>query len=89
MNGRDYTDPNGVTWTFTQRAYAREGEALTHVTLSIESAWETRIVSCARAEWDRDLPDYTRLLEKSVPVGASRGLDRQDVAEAPPENPEF
>ena len=86
MNGREFTDANGVTWTFTQRAHVRGSEELTHVALLITSAWESRVVSCPRTEWESASPDYARLLEQSLPAGGSRGVDRS----APDtEGPEF
>jgi hypothetical protein len=76
MREREFTDANGVTWTFTQRAHVRGSEELTHVALLVASAWETRVVSCPRTEWESKSPDYARLLEQSLPVGGSRGVDR-------------
>jgi hypothetical protein len=76
MREHEFTDANGVAWTFTQRAQVRGSEALTHVALLITSPWETRIVSCPRTEWESESPDYARLLEQSLPTGGSRGVDR-------------
>jgi len=76
MREREFADANGVTWTFTQRAHVRGSEELTHVALLITSAWESRVVSCPRTEWESASPDYARLLEQSVPTGGSRGVDR-------------
>lgn len=76
MKEREFTDANGVTWTFSQRAHVRGSEELTHVALLITSAWESRVVSCPRSEWESASPDYARLLEQSLPAGGSRGVDR-------------
>ncbi len=76
MTEREYTDANGVTWTFAQRPQVRGSEAATHVAVTISSPWESRVVSCPRGEWDSPFPDYARLLEESLPVGGSRGIDR-------------
>jgi hypothetical protein len=89
MREREFTDPNGVTWTFIQRPHVRESEALTHVALRIESPWETRVVSCPRAEWEAEQPDLARLLEESLPVGGSRGIDRSSLPGDPPDTPGF
>jgi hypothetical protein len=87
--GREYIDPNGVVWTFTQRPQVREGEEQTHVALMIESPWESRVVSCPRAEWETAQPDYARLLGGSVPVGGSRGRDRTGPPGDEVDTPEF
>ena len=89
MKEREFTDPNGVTWTFTLRPHVREREALTHVALRVESAWETRVVSCPRAEWEAEPPDLARLLEESLPVGGSRAIDRPELPDTPPDAPGF
>lgn len=76
MTTREYTDANGVVWSFVPRPHARGSEELTHVVLTLTSPWEARVVSCPRSEWESDRPDCARLLEASLPVGGSRGLDR-------------
>ncbi len=88
MTAREFTDPNGVTWTFSQRPGIRENEARTNVALLIESAWEARVVSCPSAEWESAAPDYARLLAESFPVGGSRGIERRGPSGAAGE-PEF
>jgi len=85
MREHEFTDANGVAWTFAQRAHVRGSEALTHVALLITSPWETRIVSCPRTEWESESPDYARLLEQSLPTGGSRGVDRPGAESDGPE----
>lgn len=70
---REFTDRGGVQWTFAPRKRVRREEEETHVTLLIRSAFETRVVTCRRDEWDTPAPDLGRLLAQSVPSGGSRG----------------
>lgn len=87
---RRYTDANGTEWTFTARPHVRLGEEETHVSLLIESAWETRVVVCPREEWELDEPDFARLLAESLPPGGSRGLSVPESDEPPePDLPQF
>lgn len=84
-----FTDANGVTWTFTPRAQVRESEEGTHVTLLIESPWESRVASCPRGEWEVEKPDYQRILADSVPTGGSRGRGAPDSGPPTRDEPGF
>lgn len=74
MTERSYTAPDGRTWIFRRRPEVRHEEAATHVTLLVESLGSVRVVSCLRSEWESPAPDLAGLLERALPVGASRGV---------------
>lgn len=74
MIERSYTARDGRIWVFRPRPEVRQEEAGTHVTLLVESLGWVRVVSCLRSEWESAAPDLARLLERAVPVGASRGI---------------
>jgi len=65
----------------------RQSEEATHVTLVIESPWESRVASCPRGEWEVATPDYLRILADSLPAGGSRG--RGSPSAPPPDEPGF
>jgi len=69
----EYTDADGVPWTFAERRRVRQEEAGRFVVVIATSAFETRIVRCTREEWTCQAPDFARLLAESVPSGGSRG----------------
>jgi hypothetical protein len=69
---------DGRRWTFRLRPEVRREEAQTHVTVVLESLGETRVVTCARSEWESESPDLAGLLARSLPGGASRGLGTPD-----------
>lgn len=82
---RQYTDPNGVVWTFTERPQVRQTDEASRVVLLIESAWETRVGRCLHADWEVPAPDYARILGESLPAGGSRGQGpRDDHSDTPP-----
>lgn len=74
MTERTYRDEEGRTWTFRRRPEVRQGEAATHVTVVVETSGTARVVSCLRAEWERENPDLAGLLARALPAGASRGV---------------
>lgn len=74
-----FTDAAGERWTFTTRRRVRQGEE-SSVAVIVRSAFQTRVVTCSRDEWESG-PDLARLLERSLPSGGSRG------AKMPPPNP--
>jgi len=84
-----FVDANGVTWVFTPRGQVRQSEEGTHVTLLIESPWESRVASCPRSEWVVEKPDYLRILADSVPAGGSRGRSAPNSTEPPRDEPGF
>ena len=84
-----YVDANGTTWTFTPREQVRHSEEATHVAILIESAWESRVASCLRTEWEVERPDYLRILADSVAAGGSRGRNAPDPADTTRDAPGF
>ena len=85
-----YTDPNGVEWTFTARPQVRHTDDTSHVVLLIESAWETRGARCLHTDWEVAAPDYARILGASLPAGGSRGLGpRDEHSDTPPPEQRF
>lgn len=88
-DGHEYTDANGIAWTFTPRPQVRHSEEDTHVVLLIESAWQARVATCPRAEWERPTPDYARILAESLPIGGSRGQGARDSEPRDPDPPGF
>lgn len=71
-NDSVYTDADGIAWTFVPRQKVRREEEATHVTLLARSAFETRVITCLREEWETPSPDYAGLLSQSLPGGGSR-----------------
>lgn len=69
---RTYTDARGEEWTFTRRRRVRRSEEETHIALVARSAFQSRIVTCRRDEWEIPKPDLSNLLARSVPAGGSR-----------------
>ncbi|HEU4828642.1 MAG TPA: hypothetical protein VFT04_05565 [Gemmatimonadales bacterium] len=87
---RSFTDDHGEEWTFTRRRHVRRSEEETHIAIIARSAFQSRIVTCRRDEWDTAKPDLARLLARSVPAGGSRanpGPGRP--VKTPPKNPSF
>lgn len=72
MSELTWTDAHGVIWTFVERPRVRQGERQDWVVLIAQSASETRIAKCSRQAWADGSVDFARLLEESVPAGASR-----------------
>lgn len=69
---RSFTDARGEEWTFTRRRHVRRSEEETHIAIVARSAFQSRIVTCHRDEWETPRPDLARLLARSVPAGGSR-----------------
>jgi hypothetical protein len=73
---RTFTDAQGERWTFSPRRRVRRGEEASIVVIA-RSAFQTRVVTCPREEWEGS-PDLAQLLVASIPTGGSQG------AKAPP-----
>lgn len=69
---RTFTDARGEEWTFTRRGGVRQSEEETHIAVMARSAFQSRIVTCRRDEWEIARPDFSSLLARSVPAGGSR-----------------
>ncbi len=69
-------------WLVRPRPASRRGEVGTHITLELMTDGETRVVTCLCEEWDIPTPDFSALLARSLPGGASRGIPRS--VESPP-----
>lgn len=67
-----FTDARGEEWTFARRQGVRRSEEDTHIAVVARSAFQSRIVTCHRDEWETQRPDLSSLLARSVPAGGSR-----------------
>jgi hypothetical protein len=67
-----FTDARGEEWTFARRRGVRRSEEETHIAVVARSAFQSRIVTCHRDEWETQRPDLSSLLARSVPAGGSR-----------------
>lgn len=81
MRADEYTDADGVPWTFAERRRVRQEEAGRFVVIIATSPFETRIIRCVRERWTDPAPDFARLLAESVPSGGSRGSGGHPRAE--------
>ena len=67
-----FIDARGEEWTFARRRGVRRSEEDTHIAVVARSAFQSRIVTCHRDEWETPRPDLSSLLARSVPAGGSR-----------------
>ena len=89
---RTFTDVRGEEWTFSRRRRVRRDEEETHIAVVARSAFQTRIVTCRREEWETARPDLAGLLARSVPAGGSRGAHPDGPprpGKTPPKKPSF
>jgi hypothetical protein len=76
MRERAFMGADRRIWLVCPRPTSRRGEVGTHITLELMTDGETRVVTCRQDEWDTPAPDFSALLARSVPGGASRGIAR-------------
>ncbi|MEO8226819.1 MAG: hypothetical protein ABI637_05265 [Gemmatimonadota bacterium] len=72
MRNLIHIDADGRRWDLRQRETSRRDEAVTHVTVEIESLGETRVAICRREEWESAELDLGAIVGQSVGAGASR-----------------
>lgn len=78
MIERAFIGPDRRFWLVRPRPTTRRHEGEDVVVLEFMTDDETRVVSCAREEWEVPAPDFAALLARSVVGGASRGVLRMD-----------
>jgi hypothetical protein len=66
---RKFAAPNGRIWILRPRPYVRKDEMGSRITLEFVSGAETRVVNCAREEWNIAEPDLAELFARSVASG--------------------
>jgi len=86
MKERAFMGPDRRIWLVRPRPTSRRGEIGTHITLELMTDGEARVVTCRYDEWDTPAPDFSGLLARSLPGGASRGIARS--VEASPLEPD-
>lgn len=78
MKERAFVGPDRRVWLARPRPTARRHEMGTHITLELMTDDETRVVTCRLEEWDVAAPDFSDLLARSLPGGASRSIGRRE-----------
>lgn len=82
MSEHRFEGPDGRIWQARERAEGRRDDGDQRLVIELDTLGERRVVVCLRGEWDTPDPDLRELLARSIPAGASRGLEQ------PPASPE-
>lgn len=82
MSEHRFEGPDGRIWHARERPEGRRDDGDELLAIELDTLGERRVVVCLRGEWERPSPDLRELLARSVPAGASRGLEQPP---APPE----